>query len=62
MRHGYAPGDYDQREAERVNTALEKCRAELPQVEAALLALPAAVAALEAERESLLVKAEQSPL
>jgi hypothetical protein len=59
----YTPGGaYDAKEHALVKQALDNLQGELSRVEAALSALPAAVAGLEAERESLLVKAEQSPL
>ena len=58
----YTPGNYDAKEHDRVQQSLDNYRAELTTVETELASLPVAVAALEAERESLLVKAEQSPL
>ncbi len=61
-RTTYVPGDFDQREQTRLQTSVDNMLAELPKVEEALVALPAAVASLQAEHAELLVKAEQSPL
>ena len=61
-RTSYTPGDFDAKEHDRLQNLVSHLQAESTKNEAALLALPATVASLQAEQAELLVKAEASPL
>jgi len=58
----YVPGDYNAREHAAAKGSFEQCKAELPQVEAALLAIRPRIEALRAEDARLWQEAEASPL